>query len=116
MNQRTAIQRVDFEAWARLAKQDPHTFEQLRHRLLAAHIARASSTRQDRLRRLQWRIDRLREQASNPMAACVQISNLMWTTFDRLGKAYQDPQVLQPQDEKAAHPPRPDTVVPFKSR
>jgi hypothetical protein len=115
MNQRTAIQRVDFEAWARLAKQDPHTFEKLRNRLLDAHIARASSAHQDRLRRLQWRIDRLREQASNPMAACVQISNLMWTTFDRLGKAYHDPQVVLPK-EGPPQLPNSNTVVPFKSR
>jgi len=115
MNQRTAIQRIDFEAWAQLAKQDPHTFEKLRNRLLDAHIARASTTHQDRLRRLQWRIDRLREQASNPMAACVQISNLMWTTFDRLGKAYHDPQVVLPK-EGSPQLPESTTVIPFKSR
>ena len=89
-----AIQRIEFEQWARLA--------------------RSSSAHHERLRRLQWRIDRLREQAGNPMAACVQISNLMWTTFDRLGKAYHDPQALQP--ERASAPPKSATIVPFKSQ
>jgi len=114
MNERTAIHRIDFEQWAWLARQDPETFEQLRHRLLDAHIARSSSAHREHLRRLQWRIDRLREQASNPMSACVQISNLMWTTFDQLGKAYHDPDALQPQNSTAR--PKTAAVLPFKSR
>jgi hypothetical protein len=114
MSERATIPRIDFEQWAWLARQDPETFEQLRHRLLDAHIARSSSTHREHLRRLQWRIDRLREQASNPMSACVQISNLMWNTFDQLGKAYQDPEALQPQNSTAR--PKPAPVLPFKSR
>ncbi len=114
MSERTAIQRIDFEQWARLARHDPETFEQLRHRLLDAHIARSSSAHRERLRRLQWRIDRLREQATNPMSACVQISNLMWNTFDQLGKAYHDPNNRQPQ--KSPAPPKAAAVLPFKSR
>lgn len=114
MRDRPAILRIDFEQWARLARQDPQCFEQLRHRLLDAHIARCSSTHRERLRRLQWRIDRLREQASNPLAACVQISNLMWTTFDQLGKAYQDPQALQPEEGSVV--PKTAAIIPLKSR
>jgi len=114
MGRRTAIQHIDFEQWAQLAQQDPHTFEQLRHRLLEAYIARASSARQDRLHRLQWRIDRLREQASNPMSACVQISNLMWDTFDQLGNAYKNPDLCP--SEKSPKANKSAAVLPFKSR
>lgn len=109
-----AIQHIDFEQWAQLAQHDPHTFEQLRHRLLEAYIARASSSHQDRLRRLQWRIDRLREQASNPMSACVQISNLMWDTFDQLGNAYKNPGICRPEKSPKAN--KSATLLPFKSR
>ena len=114
MSKRAAIQHIDFEQWAHLAQQDPHTFEQLRQRLLEAYIARSSSTHQDRLRRLQWRIDRLREQASTPMSACVQISNLMWDTFDQLGMAYKNPDTFQP--EKCPQADKSAAVLPFKSR
>ena len=114
MGRRAAIQHIDFEQCEQLAQHDPHTFEQLRQRLLDAYIARSSSSHQDRLRRLQWRIDRLREQASNPMSACVQISNLMWDTFDQLGKAYKDPDILQP--EKSPKVAKSAAVLPFKSR
>ncbi len=114
MSKRAAIQHIDFEQWAQLARHDPHAFEQLRHRLLEAYIARSSSTHQDRLRGLQWRIDRLREQASNPMSACVQISNLMWDTFDQLGQAYKNPDLSPP--EKSPKAGQSATVLPFKSR
>ena len=114
MSRRAAIQHIDFEQWAHLAQHDPHAFEQLRQRLLEAYIARSSSTHQDRLRRLQWRIDRLREKASNPMSACVQISSLMWDTFDQLGKAYKNPDVSQA--EKSPKTNKSAAVLPFKAR
>ena len=114
MSRRATIQHIDFEQWAQLAQQDPHTFEQLRHRLLEAYISRASSSHQERLRRLQWRIDRLRDQASNPMSACVEISNLMWETFDELGKAYKNPDACQSQ--KSPKTDKSAAVLPFKSR
>ena len=114
MSRRAAIQHIDFEQWAHLAQRDPHAFEQLRQRLLEAYIARSSSTHQDRLRRLQWRIDRLREKASNPMSACVQISSLMWDTFDQLGKAYKNPDASQA--EKSTKTNKSAAVLPFKTR
>ena len=114
MSRRAAIQHIDFEQWAHLAQHDPHAFEQLRHRLLEAYIARSSSAHQDRLRRLQWRIDRLREKASNPMSACVQISNLMWDTFDQLGKAYKNPDTAQ--SEKSPKADKSAAVLPFRTR
>lgn len=114
MSIRAAIQHIDFEQWAQLAKKDPQTFEQLRHRLLEAYIARSSSSHQERLRRLQWRIDRLRDQADNPMSACVQISNLMWDTFDQLGQAYKNPDIRQPQ--KSPEQDKTAAVLHFKSR
>ena len=114
MTKRAAIQHIDFEQWALLAQKDPQTFEQLRHRLFEAYIARSTSSHQERLRRLQWRIDRLRDQADNPMSACVQISNLMWDTFDQLGKAYKNPDACQSQ--KSLKTDKPADVLPFKTR
>ncbi|MCG6886771.1 MAG: DUF3135 domain-containing protein [Proteobacteria bacterium] len=85
-----AKQRFDFEQMSELARTDPASFEQMRSHLLDDCIARSSTAHQVRLRRLQWRVDRLREQASNPLSACVQISDLMWTTFNQLGQAYRN--------------------------
>ena len=72
---------LDFERWRLLARNDPQAFEQQRRELLEAAIARASHHRQPRLRGLQWRIDRVRGRAANPLAACITLSGMMWEAF-----------------------------------
>lgn len=81
---------IDFDTWARLAETDPERFEDLRDRVLDYCIGRASAERRHRLRCLQWRINQVRNNASNPLAACISISNMMWDTFSHLGEAYED--------------------------
>ena len=68
----------DFDAWAELARKDPEAFERLRADTIEAWLQQAPTHRQQRLRRLQWRIDGAREQADNPMAACIRLSQVMW--------------------------------------
>jgi len=67
----------EFEEWARLASEDPASFEEARRAMVESLIDAAPETIQPRLRGLQWQVDRLRE-LHNPMGACVKISNLMW--------------------------------------
>ena len=110
MTKPAATPRFDFEHMSELARTDPASFEQLRSRLLDACIARSSAAHRERLRRLQWRVDRLREQASNPLSACVQISDLMWDTFNQLGQAYHNPGGTPDRNPPAAR------VIPFKPR
>jgi hypothetical protein len=74
-------QSIDFEQWRRLASQDPEGFEAQRLVLIEAVIGAASQRRQRRLRGLQWRIDQMRARASNPMAACISLSTMMWESF-----------------------------------
>ena len=69
---------MDFDAWRRLAEQDPEGFERHRRRTLRAAIQRAPGRRRRRLEGLQWRVDLERRRASCPMAACVRLSNMMW--------------------------------------
>jgi hypothetical protein len=80
---------IDFDYWLRLAQEDPERFESLRLETLESHINRASDTQQTRLRRLQWRIDRVRDTAKTPMAACISISDMMWDTLNNLASGYQ---------------------------
>ncbi|HID49274.1 MAG TPA: DUF3135 domain-containing protein [Chromatiales bacterium] len=110
MTKPAATPRFDFDRMSELARTDPASFEQVRSLLLDACIARSSASHRDRLRRLQWRVDRLREQASNPLSACVQISDLMWSTFHQLGQVYHDP------DGASNKAPRPARILPFKPR
>lgn len=80
----------DFEKWALLASSDPESFEQLRRDKIMSVIDKATTTHQQRLRKLQWRIDQVRHKnKTSNMAACMEISNLMWDTFERLNEALQ---------------------------
>jgi len=86
---------IDFDYWLQLAQDDPIHFESLRSEVLEDCIQRSSGAQQPRLRGLQWRIDRIREKAQNPMSACISISNMMWETFSDLAEGYQHLQQLQ---------------------
>lgn len=44
-------------------------------------IADAPVENQDRLRRLQWRIDQERRRAGTPLAACIRVSRMMWQSL-----------------------------------
>lgn len=64
-----------FEEWRQLAETNPEAFEFTRQRMIDALIDEAKCS--DRLRRLQWRIDKERERSANPMSACVRLSSMM---------------------------------------
>lgn len=72
------IARMNFDAWSELARTDPEAFESMRLAAIEAVIERAPEANRERLRRLQWRIDQERRLARTPMAACLQISRMMW--------------------------------------
>ena len=42
---------------------------------------RAPAGKQQRLRCLQWKLDQIRNLASTPMAACLQINQLLWESI-----------------------------------
>lgn len=70
--------RFDFDEWTALAQFDPEAFEVRRKRVIADTIAQAPQHMQPRLHALQWRIDMERTRASNPLSACIRLSNMMW--------------------------------------
>ncbi len=74
----TSTGRFNFDHWRQLAERDPACFEAQRRRVLDAAIRAAPQGRQQRLRRLQWRVDQTRRLSGTPMAACLRISGMMW--------------------------------------
>lgn len=72
---------MDFEHWRELARSDPEGFERQRQAAIEAAINRAPEERRIRLQRLQWRIDQVRGRASNPLAACIAVSGMMWESL-----------------------------------
>jgi len=105
---------IDFEYWSILASTDPQKFEKLRRDKISAVIDRATSQRQQRLRGLQWKIDKIREQHKNSStAACLAISELMWETFEHLAE------LLQSQAENGLPSPKPvisENIIPFPTK
>jgi hypothetical protein len=76
-----AASTFDFDQWAALARDDPAAFEAMRQTTIDTFISSAPPDRQQRLRRLQWRIDQERRRAATPLAGCVRISRMMWNSL-----------------------------------
>ena len=68
----------DFDVWAGLAQSDPKAFEAKRLERIESLIQSAPEELRPRLRSFQWRIDMERRRCSNPLQACIRISNMMW--------------------------------------
>lgn len=70
--------KLDFDRWLKLASTDLSAFEALRRSTIDEVIRQAPEAQQERLRRLQWRIDQERRRSDSPMGACIRISRMMW--------------------------------------
>jgi len=104
----------DFDSWHHLARRDPGAFESHRQQAIEAFMARHPPERRERLRRLQWRIDRERERSSTPLGACHRISRLMWRSFAGRGGLVEHLEALR---GTAPPPPRrPARVLAFRAR
>ena len=113
---REAGPQFDFNAWSELAARDPEAFERRRSEVIEDFIRRAPEDRQERLRRLQWRIDRTRERAGNPVAACVRLSQMMWDSLAGDGGLLEALDELRGVPRPPRRPPRRADVVAFRTR
>jgi hypothetical protein len=73
--------RIDFNSWSALAQQDPEAFEKRRAAVIEQVIQSIPTHKQHRMRCLQWKIDQVRARASNPLAACIELSEMMWNSL-----------------------------------
>jgi len=73
--------KLDFDSAMRLAQDNPDAFEQYRREAIDGLIDRIPARNQERLRRLQWRIDQERKRSGNAMSACVRLYEMMWDSF-----------------------------------
>ena len=90
MQQSVDIAERDFSYWVDLALNDPEKFESKRTETISQAIQRAPAGTRIRLERLQWRVDRMRERSSSPMAATLELSRMMWDSFHVLRDRYQE--------------------------
>ena len=78
MNTLTTRPKFDFDAWVKLARQDPQAFEEKRKRIIEEAIQGAPAHKQQRLRCLQWKLDKIRDTSRTPLIACLHINRLLW--------------------------------------
>lgn len=76
--------RLDFDEWMNLAKSDPDEFEVQRRKQIESFFENIPAEKQQRLKGLQWKIDQTRKLANSPMASCIELSNMMWDSANRL--------------------------------
>jgi hypothetical protein len=103
----------DFDAWAKLAKDDPAEFERRRERMVRDAIDRAPPAFRQRLEGLQCALDLERKRSVTPLASCVRMNSLMWIGFYRLRKQLmaKAPDASRAQTE----PRRSAQVIPLRS-
>ena len=100
----------DFDAWAELAREDPEAFEIKRKDIIEDVISGAQRRNRQQLRRIQWKLDRIRDTSATPLAAFIRMQELMWDSVlgdDGLLAALQQ----TPEAEKA--PRRSAQVLEF---
>ncbi len=105
----------DFDTWAALAREDAEAFERRRQELLEQFIAQAPAHLQERLRRLQWRIDAERRRYKHPLKSCMALHAMMWESMYGSGgllealNSLRDPLLGKPQSS-----PRSGDILPFR--
>lgn len=77
-------QNPDHESLSQLARDDPAAFEALRVELIHDLIDHAPDTVRRRLEGLQFRLDAIHRNASNPLGATVKVYQMMWRSFLQL--------------------------------
>ncbi|MCF6235632.1 MAG: DUF3135 domain-containing protein [Gammaproteobacteria bacterium] len=68
--------KFDFDEWHKLAKTDPAAFDKKRKSIIEDFIANVPEARQEKLRRLQWRID-MEAQRKSSQPSYIRIYDMM---------------------------------------
>jgi hypothetical protein len=68
----------DFDEWAKLARENPDAYEDMREKMIQEVIDSTSPEIKRRMQGLQWKIDQIRSTSTNPMSSCLKISQMMW--------------------------------------
>lgn len=95
---------MSFDDWMKLYQENPELYEQRRKEAIEKIITSAPVEHQHRLRQTQWKLDAIR-QTHTPLGATVEMSKLMWESFDTLKYHLNDltQQLEQPQPERKRH-------------
>lgn len=105
---------IDFDDWSSLARRDPKGFEARRSAMLDSFIKAQPVGRRQRLRCLQWRVDRIRQCSGTPLLACQRLSQLMWDTFAGPAGLMETLAGALPEAGETHRRPRSAKILPFR--
>ncbi|WP_052830379.1 DUF3135 domain-containing protein [Gynuella sunshinyii] len=103
----------DFEKMALLAKEDPQALETWLEERVEELIMSSPIEHHHRLRGLQFQIDMERKRASNPLAACIKLSQMMHESFSKLRQVLNEVQQNNYQSSNQTTPTSQAKVIPF---
>lgn len=103
----------DFDYWCRLAKDNPEEFEIQRKKEIDAYISGLNDSEiQDRMQRLQWRVEMERQRSKNPLDAAIRIYDMMWESVGKNFEAIQElADIFRPGGDKNNYLQRPQAKV-----
>lgn len=94
------LDEFDFNEWKALYENDPDAFEKKRQKWVKSLIQSAPSQYQRRLKGLMFQVDAERARAKTPVQACINISQMMWSSTADL-KCFLEDLACQLQNPKA---------------
>ena len=112
----TSKKGLDFDYWCDLAKNDPESFEAARKQEIDQYISGLKTEElQDRMRRLQWRINMERKRSKNPMDSAIRLYDMMWDSVGKNFEAIQDlSEQFKPEAERKSKKNESGKVLSFK--
>jgi len=115
-NQKPAKKGFDFDYWRDLAKKDPEAFEAARKLEVDQYISSLKSEDvQDRMRRLQWRVNTERRRSKNTMDSAIRIYDMMWESVGKNFEAIQElSEQFKPEAERKSKKSSSAKVLSFK--
>jgi len=106
----------NFDYWRDLAQKDPAAFEAAREQEIKNHIAGLGDEQvQQRMQRLQWRVEMERKRCKNPMDSAIKIYDMMWESVGKNFEAIQDlADHFKPAEDRKAKKSEQAKVLKFK--
>lgn len=115
MRESAKLNELDINMWMDLAEHDPDKFEAMRSEAIESLIARAPEKCQLHLRRVQWRVDMIRERSTSPMGAVIAISEMMWSSFYELRDRYQELALGGMEPNRMQKTAKSAQIIPFRA-
>ena len=110
----------DHDSLSKVAKNDIELFEEIRQKIIDEFFSSVPEEKLERLTRVQWKIDQIRQLSKNPIDASLKISSLMWESINQLNEEQQKLLLftdnLHNSESIEIPPPQSATILHFRPK